>query len=93
MEKEFKNARLGVFCCDHVFKGERQTLLVVRQGGDWQFLCGDIDHYDPDGPHYVCVGCVLSADPTLHQIADLPAEWEAERSEVGAEWLRTKGMQ
>jgi hypothetical protein len=29
-------------------------------------------------------------DPSLDEIADLPAEWEAERQELGSVWIRTR---
>lgn len=64
-------------------------LLVSREGGDWQFLCGGIDHYDALEPYHVSVGILLDADQTLNQISDLPVDWEAERTEVGGDWIRT----
>ncbi|QXH93227.1 hypothetical protein [Pseudomonas ogarae] len=35
------------------------------------------------------IGVLLDVDPTLNQIADLPPEWEAERTEVGGDWQAT----
>jgi hypothetical protein len=87
---KFGDRRLGVFCCGHVFRRERRTMLVGRQDGDWQFMCGNTDHSDPDEPYHVSVGVLLDVDPTLHQIADLPAEWEAEREAVHLPWFRTR---
>ena len=89
----FEDSRLGVYCCGHIFRRERPALLVVREGGAWQFLCGEIDHGDPKEPYHVSVGVLLELDPTLHQIADLPVGWEAERTTVGGDWLRTAGTQ
>ena len=89
----FTDQDLGVYCCGHLFRRERPVLLVVREGGDWQFLCGNVDHHDPSEPYHVSVGVLLDADPTLNEIADLPPEWEAERSEIGADLLRTQGYQ
>lgn len=89
----FLNEKLGVYCCGHVFRQERPVLLIVRDGGDWQFLCGAVDHADPAEPYHVCLGYVLGADPTLHAQADLPTACEAERGAVGEPWLRTCGTQ
>jgi hypothetical protein len=89
----FQDERMGVYCCGHLFRHERPVLLVVREDGDWQFLCGNVDHDDPLEPYHVSVGVLLDSDRSLNQIADLPAEWEAERSAIGANWLRTQGQQ
>ncbi|GLK89771.1 hypothetical protein GCM10017655_28330 [Pseudomonas turukhanskensis] len=67
--------------------------LVVREGGDWQFLCGGMDHNDPNELYHVSIGALIDADLTLHQISDLSAEREAERTEIDGEWIRTLGIQ
>lgn len=90
---KFEDRQLGVYCCGHLFRRERPVLMVVREGGDWQFLCGGVDHNDPLEPYHVSVGVLIDADVTLHQIADLLQEWEAERTEVGGVWLKTTGSQ
>jgi hypothetical protein len=90
---EFVDRRLGVYCCGHLFRRERRALLVVRDEGDWQFLCGNVDHDDPLEPYHVSIGALLDSDPTLNDIADLPSEWEAERPEITANWLRMHGQQ
>lgn len=87
---KFLDRRLGVYCCGHLFRRKRPVRLVGRQDGDWQFLCGQTDHSDPDEPYHVSVGVLLDVDLTLDEIADLPAEWEAERQEPGSPWIRTK---
>ena len=87
---KFEDHLLGVFCCGHIFHRQRRARLVGRQDGDWQFVCGEIDHFDPDEPYHVSVGVLLEFDPTLNEIADLPTEWEAERVDVGMPWVRTR---
>jgi hypothetical protein len=89
-DTKFPDHRLGVFCCGHVFRRQRRVKLVGRQDEDWQFLCGENDHSDPNEPYHVSVGVLLDVDPTLNEVADLPAEWEAEREEFGSAWIRTK---
>lgn len=88
---EFDDLRTAAYCCGHVFRRERAVLLVDRADGDWQFLCGNVDHHDPLEPYHVSVGALVDADLTLHQIADIESQWEAERTEVGAAWLKTQG--
>jgi hypothetical protein len=86
----FLDKRLGVFSCGHVMRGERPALLVSHEGGDWQFVCGAHDHDAKIEPFHVSVGILVSRDPSLSAIADLPPGWNAERSAIGNPWIRTK---
>jgi hypothetical protein len=56
----FRDVRLGVYCCGHLFRRERPGLLIVREDGDWPFLCGATDHDDPDEPYHVSVVVLLA---------------------------------
>jgi hypothetical protein len=88
----FFERRLAAYCCGHVFRRERPINLVGRpDGADWQFTCGGTDHSDSNEPYHVSIGVLLDFDQTLHEIADLPAYWEAEREAVGDPWIRTEG--
>lgn len=96
MEKvaRFHERRLAAYCCGHVFRRERPIKLVGRPDGpDWQFTCGGADHSDSSSsePYHVSIGALLDLDQTLHEIADLPVYWEAEREMVGSPWIRTDG--
>lgn len=86
---EFLDPPLGIYCCGHVFRQERPVLLVVREEGDWQFLCGDVDHPDANEPFHIGVGHLVAHDPSLDDAADLLPNWEAERKSLGSAWLRT----
>lgn len=79
---------LGICICSHVFKDIRPILYVSRADGDWQFLCGGVDH-DQD-VHAVCIGHLTERDPTLHELADLKPDWQADREKVGAKWAYSK---
>lgn len=81
-------SNLGVFVCPHVFEDTRPILLVVHEGNEWQCLCGKGDH-DDDG-HLVGMGHLVSRDPSLDQLSDLPDGWEAERKSPADPWIRTK---
>ncbi|QBE61762.1 hypothetical protein [Pseudoduganella lutea] len=81
------------FTAAGIFRGERPSLLVVREDEDWQFLCGNVDNDDSLKPYHVSLGVLLVADLTLNEIADLLPGWEAERFEIGADWLKTHGQQ
>ncbi|QGZ39314.1 hypothetical protein IP92_02438 [Pseudoduganella flava] len=82
---EFDNPHRGAFVCPHVFHAERPILLVVHEGGDWQFLCGGTDHSDG---RLVGIGHLIERDATLREVEDLAEGEQAERERVGAPWLR-----
>lgn len=77
------------YVCHHVFNGSRPVLLVSRADGDWCFLCGSEHPQDASAYKVVGIGHVLESDSSLLQLSDLPPEWEAERTEVDQEWVRT----
>jgi hypothetical protein len=78
------------YVCSHVFDQTAPVMLVTRPEGDWCFLCGQM--HDDGGSEYrvVGIGHVLEQDESLEVVKTLPAEWEAERTEVGGEWIRTR---
>ncbi|MBU8820353.1 hypothetical protein KL864_31215 [Mycolicibacterium goodii] len=54
--------------------------------GEWQFLC---ETPDPVREIKVaCMGCVVGADPSLQELADLPEGWLAFRPSPEREWYR-----
>jgi Domain of unknown function (DUF4262) len=55
--------------------------------GAWQFLG---DSMTDTGGVLVCLHHPLDSDPTLTELADLPAGWCAERSKPGEPWTRYK---
>lgn len=85
----FTPRNLKIYVCSHVFADTRPVLLVAREQGDWMFLCGGRDH-DEGGWKVVGVGHLVDRDPTLEECADLPDNFEAERSAVGEPWLRCR---
>jgi hypothetical protein len=64
----FREPRLGVFCCGHVFRREREVKLVLHEKEDWQFMCGGADHFGADG-NFVLVKVLLNFDPSLDEVA------------------------
>lgn len=86
----FRDQSRGVFSCGHVMRGERPALLVSRSEGDWQFVCGKQDHDPRNEPYHVSIRVLVSRDPSLNDVADLSSGWDAERSALGAPWIKTK---
>jgi hypothetical protein len=81
-------SEIAVYVCSHVFDRTRPVLLVSRAGGDWQCLCGG-EHEPGAVPNVIGLDHLLERDPTLRELEDLPAEWEAERGNVNGPWIRT----
>ena len=71
-------------------RGERPALLVSHDGGDWQFVCGNDDHDAQKEPFHISIAIIISRDQSLHEVADLPAGWEAERKALGMPWIKTR---
>jgi hypothetical protein len=77
---------LGVFLCEHVFDRSLPILFVTHDhDGDWQFLCGEHTHEDGK-PRLVCFGCIISRDPSLIELADMPRGWGADRATATDAW-------
>ena len=53
---------MAVFICSHMFENTRPVLYVSKEGGDWQFLCGQTDHGE-ENPHVVGIGHLIDRDP------------------------------
>jgi hypothetical protein len=82
---------IAAYVCSHVFDGTRPILLVSREGGDWQCLCG-LTHESSEVPKVVGLNHLLERDPSLQELEDLPNDWEAERASVSDPWIRTPGI-
>jgi hypothetical protein len=64
------------------------VLLVTHDAADggWQFLCGSTDRAIE--VRDVELGTVISKDPSLRELADLPVGWRAWRSSPEDPWRR-----
>ena len=73
---------------DEVSAGERPVLLVLHDEGHggWQFYDGfDVSDRSPT---FMPKSEILSLDPTLAAVTDLPRGWQGCRAAIGAEWVR-----
>jgi hypothetical protein len=76
------------YVCICVFESRKPVKLVVHKDRGWSVLSGDMH---PQSADYYCVvgiGHEFDKDPTLLELIDLAPDWEAERTEVGAAWIR-----
>ena len=72
----------------HVLDGSQPIMLVTHDADDgaWQILCGTTNSAE-DG-RVACLGCLVTVNPFLADLADLPLGWRAWREEVGGAWER-----
>ena len=79
----------GVYLSKPVHKGTEPVTYVSHdiEDGAWQFLG---DSMADGGGVLSCFHHPIDRDPTLAELADLPLGWYAERSKVGAPWVRKK---
>lgn len=84
--KYFKKSRFPVYICSHIFSGERDILYITRDGDDWQFLCGEMDHVD-EIPKVVSLGQLVEKDISIIDVFDLlNSKGEAERESKSSKW-------
>ena len=80
-------ADTAAFTTRYVLDGSRPVIEVYHDhDGDWQFMCGATNAAE-DG-RLVGLGEMVSLDPTLVQLADLPAGWCAYRESPEHPWSR-----
>jgi hypothetical protein len=65
-------------------------LLVTHDADDgaWQFLNGHGDTDDTESAMLIGAARILSVDPTIAELADLPLGWRAWRETTEAPWKR-----
>ena len=75
-----------------IFKSNTPILLVVHdeEDGGWQFLTNG--EFSAEDALVVALKNVVSLDPTICELADLPIGWEASRPALGQPWNRTKSQ-
>lgn len=65
-------------------------LLAIHYADDhsWAFTCGTTNK--SSDVMLVSMHQIVSRDPSLYSIADLPPGWSATRESVDSEWVRVK---
>lgn len=75
------------FTTSFVIEGTHPILEVYHDhDGDWQFLCGTTN--SSADVKLVCLGCMMGRDPSLFELADMPAGWFACRAARDQPWSR-----
>jgi len=78
---------IPAYVCSHIFDNTKPVLLVAKEDGDWQFLCGE-EH--DEIPIVVGINHIIERDNTLVDILNLKDNHEAERKKVGGKWKINK---
>jgi len=80
----------AVFTIRGILEHGESVLRVTHDEDDhgWQFL--GLDTPDASDARIVGLGEMVSLDPTLLELADLPVGWHAWRRHVGDSWSRSK---
>jgi hypothetical protein len=78
----------AAFTSTHTTERHQPILLAVHDHDDtWQFLWGGAVT-EADAKVF-CLGCMYALDPSIAELADLPAGWQAERGAPGGPWARS----
>jgi hypothetical protein len=78
---------VGVWTTRAIADGAQPILLVSHHAdGDWQFLPGSI--LDMQDGVVLHLHHIVDRYPEIHELADLPRGWAAERDSVGDPWRR-----
>ena len=79
---------VAVITIDRIVDGHQPILYVTHdaEDGGWQFLDGG--HASEEDARVVSLRGIVERDPSIRELADLPAGWKAEREAVGKPWRR-----
>ena len=83
---------LGTITCRCVLEKGAPVLFVSHAGNDWQMYCRAENHDFEDEAAMkrdlvlVHIKHLVSYDPTLDALSNLPVDMGAEREYIGAQW-------
>jgi hypothetical protein len=82
-----RTADLESYAVDMCFGASERYDWLADKAKIW---CGEVDHIGSQEGNFVIVGVLLDVDPSLNELADLPAGCEAERRDPESSWIRTR---
>jgi hypothetical protein len=89
LAKESRTFTGECFILERIVRDETAITFVAHDDeGDWFFI--DDEEWDEKDVILIKGADVLTLDPTLEALTDLPLDWEAERADGEAEWVRQK---
>lgn len=72
-------------CCKHIYKKERDILIVLNSGQCFQFLCGGDHGYDEE-PELIDIDEIIYYDPSIISVFSLKENHEIERKSKNSLW-------
>ncbi|HEY2891505.1 MAG TPA: hypothetical protein VGJ31_12795 [Dongiaceae bacterium] len=83
---------LAVIVHRNIISGEKAIALVTHDvdDGGWQFLSDEIGPLNESDGMVVGLGQIVTRDPSLMTLANLPVGWRAWRPSKDAPWQRSK---
>lgn len=84
-----ESRNVAVITLSHILDGASPILFVSHdaEDGGWQFLDGA--EPNEEAVRIVALHRILSLDPGIAEVADLPLGWSARRASAGGEWRRS----
>jgi hypothetical protein len=85
---------LGVISCNCVTLHKKPVLYVSHAGEEWQMYCHWKNHDFSDSAvlknelHLIHVTHLVSRDPSLNDVSDLPVDMGADRDSISSPWVR-----
>jgi hypothetical protein len=82
-----ESANTGVYTTTAIVEGKEAIMRVFHDPeGDWQFH--GAGESSAESCALACFDCIVTRDPTLVELADLPASWAAWRESISEPWHR-----
>ena len=82
-----KREEMGVFVCEHVVANKRPVKMIVHNHDEtWEFMCGEIDHFDFNDSKVIGIKHLIKKDESLLRLKNIPIGCVAERDKVDSEW-------
>jgi hypothetical protein len=77
----------AVSVCEHVIANLRPIKMIVHNHDKtWEFMCGEIDHYDFINSKVIALNNLIKNDQSILTVKRLPVGCIAERERVDSEW-------
>lgn len=80
----------GCFTTKLVLEGSPILRVYHEYDGDWQFHGDSSQSASEEDARLVCLTEMVSLDPSLQELHDLPCGWRAERLSTNGQWTRHK---
>ncbi|MFK8013590.1 MAG: hypothetical protein AB8B80_16245 [Marinicellaceae bacterium] len=82
-----KKSELGVLVCEHIVANKRPIKMIVHNHDEtWEFMCGEIDHFDFNDSKVIGITHLLKKDESLYLLKNIPVGCLAQRDKADSHW-------